>query len=81
MASVAPTVALLPATRALGLSRPLTEITVAEVERGEIGRHAPLMMQRVVRYLGAQMLFHAMVYRRFDPALWLRRSLLRKEPR
>ncbi len=47
-------------------------LTVAEVERGEIARHAPLMMQRIVRYLGAQMLFHAMVYRRFDPALWLR---------
>ena len=26
------------------------------------------MMQRVMRYLGAQMLFHAIVYRRFDPA-------------
>jgi hypothetical protein len=47
-------------------------LAVAEIERGETARHAALMMQRVVRYLGAQMLFHAMVYRRFDPALWLR---------
>ena len=47
-------------------------LTVAEIEKGELARHTPLMMQRIVRYLGAQMLFHAMVYRRFDPALWLR---------
>jgi cyclic-di-GMP-binding protein len=26
----------------------------------------------VIRYLGAQMLFHAIVYRRFDPQLWVR---------
>ncbi len=32
----------------------------------------PLMMHRIIRYIGAQMLFHAMIYRRFDPALWLR---------
>jgi hypothetical protein len=44
----------------------------ARAEGGEIARHVALMMQRIVRYLGAQMLFHAMVYRRFDPALWLR---------
>lgn len=47
-------------------------LTVAEIEKGELARHMPLMMQRIIRYLGAQMLFHAMVYRRFDPALWLR---------
>lgn len=47
-------------------------LTLAEVERGELSRHRALMMQRIVRYLGSQMLFHAMVYRRFDPALWLR---------
>ncbi len=47
-------------------------LTTAEIEKGEIARHSALMMQRIVRYLGAQMLFHAMVYRRFDPALWLR---------
>lgn len=38
----------------------------------ELARHAALMSQRIVRYLGAQMLFHAMVYRRFDPQLWTR---------
>ena len=34
--------------------------------------HAALIAQRVTRYIGAQMLFHAAVYRRFDPALWTR---------
>jgi hypothetical protein len=47
-------------------------LTAAELERGEIARHSALMMQRIARYIGTQMLFHAMVYRRFDPALWLR---------
>jgi cyclic-di-GMP-binding protein len=37
-----------------------------------LASHAPLVSQRVVRYIGAQMLFHAAVYRRFDPELWLR---------
>ena len=31
-----------------------------------------LIAQRVMRYIGAQMLFHAIVFRRFDPALWQR---------
>ena len=47
-------------------------VALAEIEKGEMARHKPLMVQRIIRYLGAQMLFHAMVYRRFDPALWLR---------
>jgi hypothetical protein len=47
-------------------------LVLADMERGELARHKPLMMQRIIRYLGAQMLFHAMVYRRFDPALWTR---------
>lgn len=47
-------------------------LAAAAAAKGELAPHAPLMMQRIVRYLGAQMLFHAMVYRRFDPALWLR---------
>lgn len=34
--------------------------------------HAALMAQRALRYIGAQMLFHAAVYRRFDPDLWKR---------
>ena len=47
---------------------------VADAARtdAELGRHAALIAQRVVRYLGAQMLFHAIVYRRFDPQLWVR---------
>jgi cyclic-di-GMP-binding protein len=45
-------------------------LTAAELEQGELARHTALMMQRVIRYLGAQMLFHAMIYRRFDPQLW-----------
>ena len=35
-------------------------------------QHRGLIAQRIVRNLGAQMLFHAMVYRRFDPQLWTR---------
>jgi hypothetical protein len=34
--------------------------------------HGALITQRVIRYIGAQMLFHAIVYRRFDPQLWTR---------
>ena len=41
MASVAPTVAFLPATRALGLSRPLAEITSADIEQRRPRRHLP----------------------------------------
>ena len=42
MASVAPTVAFLPATRALGLSRPLGEVTAAELERAVLADVAPI---------------------------------------
>jgi hypothetical protein len=34
--------------------------------------HRALLMQRIVRYIGAQMLFHAMIYKRFEPGLWTR---------
>ena len=34
--------------------------------------HEPLIAQRVVRCIGARMLFHALVYKRFDPGLWTR---------
>jgi len=47
-------------------------LAAADAGTGEISRHAALTMQRIARYLGAQMMFHAMVYRRFDPSLWLR---------
>ena len=39
---------------------------------GDAAPHAALVAQRIVRSIGAQMLFHAIVYRRFDPALWTR---------
>ncbi|MHB8798092.1 MAG: FAD binding domain-containing protein [Thermoanaerobaculia bacterium] len=42
MASVAPTVALLPATRALGLSKPFAEITDADVERAILADVSPI---------------------------------------
>lgn len=47
-------------------------LAAAQSDGEELARHAAIMMQRIARYLGTQMLFHAMVYRRFDPALWLR---------
>lgn len=42
MASVAATVAFLPATRALGLSRPLAEIAVADLERAVLADISPI---------------------------------------
>jgi CO/xanthine dehydrogenase FAD-binding subunit len=42
MASVAPTVAFLPATRALGLSRPLAEVTSADLERAVLADVSPI---------------------------------------
>ena len=42
MASVAPTVAFLPATRTLGLSRPLGEITDADVEKAVLADVSPI---------------------------------------
>jgi CO/xanthine dehydrogenase FAD-binding subunit len=42
MASVAPTVALLPATRALGLSKPLGEINDADVEQAVLADVSPI---------------------------------------
>ena len=47
-------------------------LAAAHSQGGELGRHAGLVSQRIVRYIGTQMLFHAMVYRRFDPQLWTR---------
>ena len=38
----------------------------------ELQRHSALIAQRIARCIGAQMLFHMSVYRRFDPALWTR---------
>lgn len=39
---------------------------------GPLAAHAALIAQRIVRHVGAQMMFHAIVYRRFDPQLWER---------
>jgi hypothetical protein len=38
---------------------------------GLVGLKA-LVAQRVARYIGTQMMFHAIAYRRFDPQLWTR---------
>ncbi|HZZ93548.1 MAG TPA: hypothetical protein VFE23_13375 [Usitatibacter sp.] len=53
--------------------------TCLERAGAELAPHRALMMQRAARYLGAQMLFHATVYRRFDPALWTRLHALYRE--
>ena len=34
------------------------------------GSHAALITQRIMRFVGAQMMFHAVVYKRFAPELW-----------
>jgi hypothetical protein len=34
--------------------------------------HAALIIQRMIRYIGLQMLLAGFIYRRFDPALWTR---------
>ena len=39
---------------------------------GALDEHAALIAQRVIRYIGAQMLLHAAIYRSFDDALWSR---------
>jgi len=47
-------------------------LEAAEADPGGMGKHAALISQRVMRYIGGQMLFHAIVFKRFDPALWQR---------
>ena len=49
-----------------------TAAAAAQAGVGEMASHRALVMQRVVRYVGAQMLAHALVYRRFDQQLWTR---------
>ncbi|HEX7559156.1 MAG TPA: hypothetical protein VF386_08150, partial [Usitatibacter sp.] len=39
---------------------------------GGLAGHKALIAQRMARYIGTQMMFHAIVYRRFDPQLWTR---------
>jgi len=48
------------------------KVLEAAMGDGEARRHCALVAQRVVRCLGAQMLFHDIVYRRFDRQLWVR---------
>jgi hypothetical protein len=49
-------------------------VALAAARSGVAGmaEHAPLVAQRVMRCVGAQMLAHALVYRRFEPELWSR---------
>ena len=44
----------------------------ASASSTDLQRHTPLIAHRIARYLGAQMLFHMSVYRRFEPQLWTR---------
>lgn len=37
--------------------------------------HLALIIQRTMRYIGLQMLFAGIIYRRFDPGLWMRLHL------
>ena len=47
-------------------------LTAATTGEAGLDAYGSLIMQRIVRYLGAQMLFHAIVFRRFDPQLWVK---------
>ena len=51
----------------------------ASPAHGDLAPHGALIAQRIMRYLGAQMLVHAIVYRRFDPELWTRTHQLYAE--
>jgi cyclic-di-GMP-binding protein len=42
----------------------------------EVEPHLALITQRVMRYVGLQMLFSGVLYRKFDPVLWTRLHLL-----
>src|SRR4051812_6879041 len=44
----------------------------AAASSSELQRHMALVAQRIARCLGAQMLLHMAIYRRFEPALWTR---------
>ena len=47
----------------------------ASSEDSPLFAHAALIIQRVMRYIGLQMLIAGFIYRRFDPALWMRLHL------
>ena len=38
----------------------------------ELTAHSALIIQRIIRYIGLQMLMSGFIYRRFDSALWMR---------
>ncbi len=40
-----------------------------------LGKHAALIIQRTVRYIGLGMLMSGFIYRRFDPSMWMRLHL------
>jgi len=44
----------------------------ASGEDSPLAAHAALVIQRIIRYIGLQMLIAGFIYRRFDPALWMR---------
>ena len=50
--------------------------TDAAGEDSPLATHAALIVQRIMRYIGLQMLIAGFIYRRFDPALWMRLHLL-----
>ena len=56
-------------------------LLLAEMEAGDglcekageaLAPHRALIFQRLLRYVGVQMAFHASIYRRFEPELWVR---------
>ena len=55
-----------------GYRRCWQEVTDAPAELGD---HAALIIQRIIRYIGLQMLIAGFIYRRFDSALWMRLHL------
>lgn len=46
--------------------------TDASGAKEELTAHLALIIQRIIRYIGLQMLIAGFIYRRFDNALWLR---------
>ena len=49
--------------------------TDATLEDAPLFAHGALIIQRIMRYIGLQMLIAGFIYRRFDPALWMRLHL------
>jgi cyclic-di-GMP-binding protein len=47
----------------------------AQNEAAPLGAHAALIIQRIIRYIGLGMLMAGFLYRRFDPAMWMRLHL------